>query len=73
MSYGSASSSSVRLLPDAAVSEIFTNTAAYAVIVSWLGGYVSLVQASGSGHLAAVSCETLWPSVFGVACLGDST
>ncbi|MDG5801264.1 hypothetical protein P9869_00965 [Streptomyces ossamyceticus] len=41
--------------------------------MSCLGGYVSLGQALGAGQVAAVSCETVWPGVFGAACLGDST
>ncbi|MDW8806544.1 DMT family transporter [Streptomyces scabiei] len=68
----------VRLLPDATVPAILAQPAAYAVVVSGLGGYLLLVQALQSGSVTAataamVICETVWPGVFGVVCLGDST
>ncbi|MFF9772849.1 DMT family transporter [Streptomyces sp. NPDC013978] len=68
----------VRLLPDATVPEVFGNPAAYAVVVSGLGGYLLLVQALQSGSVTAataamVICETVWPGVFGVVWLGDTT
>ncbi|MGW0845527.1 hypothetical protein ACWD26_36415 [Streptomyces sp. NPDC002787] len=68
----------VRLLPDATVPEVFGNPAAYAIVVSGLGGYLLLVQALQSGSVTAataamVICETVWPGVFGVAWLGDTT
>ncbi|TQE27421.1 hypothetical protein Sipo8835_27370 [Streptomyces ipomoeae] len=68
----------VRLLPDTTVPTVFANPAAYAVVVSGLGGYLLLVQALESGSVTAataamVICETVWPGVFGVAWLGDTT
>lgn len=68
----------VRLLPDATVPTVFANPAAYVVVVSGVGGYLLLVQALQSGSVTAataamVICETVWPGVFGVAWLGDTT
>lgn len=68
----------VRLLPDATVPAVLAQPSAYAVVVSGLGGYLLLVQALQSGSVTAataamVICETVWPGVFGVAWLGDST
>ncbi|QFQ98873.1 hypothetical protein F9278_24970 [Streptomyces phaeolivaceus] len=69
----------VRLLPeDVTVLGVPAQPAAYAVVVSGLGGYLLLVQALQSGSVTAataamVICETVWPGVFGVAWLGDST
>lgn len=68
----------VRLIPDASVPTVFTNPAAYAVVVAGLGGYLLLVQALQSGSVTAataamVICETVWPGLFGVLWLGDTT
>ncbi|MEI5524799.1 hypothetical protein WB401_14525 [Streptomyces brasiliscabiei] len=69
----------VRLLPeDVTVLGVPAQPAAYAVVVSGLGGYLLLVQALQSGSVTAataamVICETVWPGVFGVVWLGDST
>lgn len=68
----------VRLLSDATVPAILAQPSAYAVVVSGLGGYLLLVQALQSGSVTAataamVICETVWPGVFGVVWLGDST
>ncbi|QYX78706.1 hypothetical protein [Streptomyces akebiae] len=68
----------VRLLPDTTVLGVPAQPSAYAVVVSGLGGYLLLVQALQSGSVTAataamVICETVWPGVFGVVWLGDST
>ncbi|MDX3507903.1 hypothetical protein PV755_03005 [Streptomyces caniscabiei] len=68
----------VRLLPDTGVLGVPAQPSAYAVVVSGLGGYLLLVQALRSGSVTAataamVICETVWPGVFGVVWLGDST
>ncbi|GAB2926801.1 hypothetical protein [Streptomyces heilongjiangensis] len=68
----------VRLLPEVSVLALPAQPAAYAVVVSGLGGYLLLVQALQSGSVTAataamVICETVWPGVFGVLWLGDTT
>ncbi|MEU6804099.1 hypothetical protein [Streptomyces neyagawaensis] len=68
----------VRLLPELSVPAVLAEPVAYAVVVSGLGGYLLLVQALQSGSVTAataamVICETVWPGLFGVLWLGDTT
>ncbi|MGJ5826440.1 hypothetical protein [Streptomyces ossamyceticus] len=68
----------VRLLPEVSVPAVLAEPVAYAVVVSGLGGYLLLVQALQSGSVTAataamVICETVWPGLFGVLWLGDTT
>ncbi|MGW1030172.1 hypothetical protein ACWD4J_42110 [Streptomyces sp. NPDC002577] len=68
----------VRLLPDITVTGILSAPTTYAVMISGLGGYVLLIEALRSGSVAAatgamVIGETVWPGVFGVVWLGDTT
>ncbi|MBA4866249.1 hypothetical protein H1V43_34005 [Streptomyces sp. PSKA54] len=69
----------VRLLPDdITVTGVPAAPTAYAVVVSGLGGYLLLIEALRSGSVTAatgamVIGETVWPGVFGVVWLGDTT
>ncbi|MER5178532.1 hypothetical protein ABT009_09205 [Streptomyces sp. NPDC002896] len=69
----------VRLLPDdITVTGVLAAPTAYAVVVSGLGGYLLLIEALRSGSVAAatgamVIGETVWPGLFGVVWLGDTT
>ncbi len=67
-----------RLLPGMTVPGILIDPAAYAVVVSGLSGYLLLIEALQSGSVtgataAMVMGETVWPAMFGVIWLGDTT
>ncbi len=68
----------VRLLPDLALPAVLTAPTTYAVVVSGLGGYLLLIEALRSGSVTAATAamvigETVWPALFGVLWLGDTT
>ncbi|MEU7137073.1 hypothetical protein [Streptomyces sp. NPDC046261] len=68
----------VRLLPDLAVPRILTAPTTYAVVISGIGGYLLLIEALRSGSVTAATAamvigESVWPALFGVVWLGDTT
>jgi hypothetical protein len=67
-----------RVLPGLTLPGILTEPTAYAVIVSGIGGYLLLIEALQSGSVTAATAamvigETVWPAMFGVIWLGDTT
>lgn len=77
LSFGLASVG-VRLLPDLDPVALLGAPTSYAVVVSGISGYVMLVQALQGGSVTAATAamvigETVWPGVFGVVWLGDTT
>ncbi|TPQ17809.1 hypothetical protein [Streptomyces sporangiiformans] len=67
-----------RLLPGFTVPGILIEPAAYAVVISGISGYLLLIDALQSGSVtgataAMVIGQTVWPAVFGIVWLGDST
>lgn len=68
----------VRMLVGFGAEELLTDPAAYAVAVAGVTGFVLLVDALQSGSVTAATAamvitESLWPAVFGVVWLGDTT
>ncbi|MGW6915812.1 hypothetical protein ACWGB8_18655 [Kitasatospora sp. NPDC054939] len=68
----------VRVLPGLRPADLVTEPAAYAVVVSGLGGFAALTWAMQCGSVTAATAamvlgETLGPAVVGVALLGDDT
>ncbi|MEU6345615.1 DMT family transporter [Streptomyces sp. NPDC046977] len=68
----------VRMLVGFTPRELLTDPAAYAVAVAGVTGFVFLVDALQSGSVTAATAamvitESLWPAVFGVVWLGDTT
>lgn len=67
-----------RLLPGLTVPGILVEPSAYAVVVSGIGGYLLLIGALQSGSVTAATAamvigQTVWPALFGVVWLGDTT
>jgi drug/metabolite transporter (DMT)-like permease len=67
-----------RLLPGPEVPGVLAEPSAYAVVVSGITGYLLLIEALQSGSVtcataAMVTGETVWPALFGVVWLGDTT
>ncbi|GEC05434.1 hypothetical protein SSP24_30890 [Streptomyces spinoverrucosus] len=67
-----------RLLPGLTLPGLLVDPAVYAVIVSGITGYLLLIAALQSGSVtcataAMVTGETVWPALFGVVWLGDTT
>ncbi|GGT40301.1 hypothetical protein [Streptomyces chromofuscus] len=67
-----------RLLPGLSFPGLLVDPAVYAVIVSGITGYLVLIQALQCGSVtsataAMVTGETVWPALFGVVWLGDTT
>ncbi|WP_240139171.1 hypothetical protein [Streptomyces sp. MUM 178J] len=69
---------SARMMPDLEVPGVLAEPAAYALALSGVTGFIYLIDALQSGSVTAVTAtmvigETLWPAVFGVVWLGDTT
>ncbi|MFI8181287.1 hypothetical protein OG539_08890 [Actinacidiphila glaucinigra] len=69
---------SVRMLIGFAPGELLADPATYAVVISGVTGFVFLVDALRAGSVTAATAamvitESLWPALFGVVWLGDST
>ncbi|GAA3291431.1 hypothetical protein [Streptomyces cinereospinus] len=67
-----------RLLAGLSLPGLLVDPAVYAVIVSGITGYLLLIEALQSGSVtsataAMVTGETVWPALFGVVWLGDTT
>jgi hypothetical protein len=67
-----------RLLPELSMPGLLIEPTVYAVVVSGLTGYLLLIEALQSGSVtsataAMVTGQTVWPAVFGVVWLGDTT
>ncbi|MBG0857029.1 hypothetical protein I2W78_35565 [Streptomyces spinoverrucosus] len=67
-----------RLLPGLSLPGLLVDPGVYAVIVSGITGYLLLIEALQSGSVtsataAMVTGETVWPALFGVLWLGDTT
>jgi hypothetical protein len=68
----------VRMLIGFRMGELLADPATYAVVISGITGFVFLVDALQAGSVTAATAamvitESLWPAVFGVVWLGDST
>lgn len=68
----------VRMLIGFEVGELLADPATYAVVISGITGFVFLVDALQTGSVTAATAamvitESLWPALFGVVWLGDST
>ncbi|WP_267244810.1 DMT family transporter [Streptomyces sp. PR69] len=69
---------SARMLPDLEVPGVFAEPTAYAVALSGITGFLFLIDALQAGAVTAVTAamvigETVWPALFGVVWLGDTT
>ncbi|MFG2192073.1 DMT family transporter [Streptomyces sp. NPDC048639] len=69
---------SVRMLPDFDLPGLLTEPTTYAVVISGITGFMFLIDALQSGSVTSATAamvigETIWPAVFGVAWLGDTT
>lgn len=67
-----------RLLPGLGMPGILVEPAAYAVVISGICGYLLLIEALQSGSVTAATAamvigQTVWPALFGVIWLGDTT
>lgn len=67
-----------RLLPGLDVPGVLAEPSAYAVVVSGLTGYLLLIEALQSGAVTSATAamvigQTVWPALFGIFWLGDTT
>ncbi|MFG3660995.1 hypothetical protein [Streptomyces sp. NPDC047706] len=67
-----------RLLPELSLPALLADPSVYAVILSGITGYLLLIEALQSGSVTSATAamvigETVWPALFGIIWLGDTT